>query len=340
MRTLSGIQASGKLHLGNYFGALRQFVQLQGTGETLFFIADLHALTTLRDGPTLRANSMDVALDYLAFGLDPEQSVIFRQSDVKQHAELAWVLSTVAPMGLLERAHSYKDKIAHGKTPEVGLFTYPVLMAADILLYAADRVPTGQDQKQHLEITRDLCTKFNTFYVPGYDPQDPAGATSGARGILTLPEPHILENVAVIPGIDGQKMSKSYDNAIELFAPEKALRKRIMSIVTDSTPVESPKPTPSTVLTLLDLLAQPAEAAELKATWAAGGQGYGHYKKRLADLFFETFGPARARREDLAKNLDYVQDVLRQGAGRARALAAPTWNAVVRATGVGAPIDA
>ncbi len=242
MRIVSGIQPSGKLHLGNYFGALRQFVAYQAEAEALYFIADLHALTSVQDGALLRQLSLDVALDYLACGLDPQRSLIFRQSDVSLHAELCWLLMTVTPMGLLERAHSYKDKTARGQAAQAALLTYPVLMAADILLYGADQVPVGQDQKQHLEIARDLCTKFNSAYVPGYRPQDPQGLAGGTPGIFKLPEALITPSVAQVPGIDGQKMSKSYHNTIDLFGEEKALRRRIMGIVTDSAAIEAPKP--------------------------------------------------------------------------------------------------
>jgi tryptophanyl-tRNA synthetase len=335
MRILSGIQSSGKLHLGNYFGALRQFVELQAQGEAIYFIADLHALTSVRHGPTLRGFGLDVALDYLACGLDPEKATMFCQSDVSEHAELAWVLSTVTPMAYLERAHSYKDKTARGIAADAGLFTYPVLMAADILLYGADRVPVGQDQRQHLELARDICTKFNVTYVEGYSPQDPKGERGGVPGILKLPEALILDSVAQVPGVDGQKMSKSYHNTIDLFGEEKFLRKRMMSIVTDSTPIEAAKPQPAALLCLLQLLADADEGASLKKSWEAGGVGYGTYKKRLVELYFTRFAMARQRRAELSNNLDYVEAVLTQGAQRARQLLAPTWEAVVSATGLG-----
>lgn len=335
MRILSGVQPSGKLHLGNYYGALRQFVTYQDSAdEALYFIADLHALTTVRDAAVVRENSFDVALAFLALGLDPKKAVLFRQSDVPEIPMLSWILSTVTPLGLLERGHSFKDKTARGIGADAGLFTYPVLMAADILLYGSDAVPVGQDQKQHLEFTRDIATKFNLAYVPGYDPADPAGAETGHPGILKLPEPLILEQTAVVPGLDGQKMSKSYGNTIELFAPDKAIKKRFMSIKTDSTPVEDPKPEPSTLLALLRLLCEPEEAAEHAASWKAGGVGYGTYKKRLVARFHEIFGEARERREALLKDPDTVVDVLRDGAKRAREIAAPVWAQVVEATGV------
>jgi tryptophanyl-tRNA synthetase len=338
MRILSGVQPSGKLHIGNYYGALRQFLTYQAEHEALYFIADLHALTSVRDGATLRGLVHDVALDFLALGLDPNRAVIFRQSDVPQHAELAWILATVSPMGLLERGHSYKDKTARGLAPDVGLFTYPILMAADILLYGADRVPVGQDQKQHLEMARDIATKFNMTYVPGYRPADPTGTGSGVAGVLKLPEPLIMQDVAVIPGLDGQKMSKSYNNTIELFAPDKATRKKIMGIKTDSTPVEAPKPDGSPLLALLERLAPPDEFQEHRRSWQAGGVGYGTYKQRLYELFIETFGPARARRQELAQNPQAVARILRDGAEQARAKAAAVFNQVVEATGCGQKI--
>jgi tryptophanyl-tRNA synthetase len=335
MRVLSGIQPSGKLHLGNYFGALRQFVSFQDTADVaLYFIADLHALTSVRNGEALAAFSRDVALDFLAFGLDPNKAVLFKQSDVPEHTSLAWVLSTVTPMGLLERGHSYKDKTAHGIAPDVGLFTYPVLMAADILLYDADKVPVGQDQKQHLEFARDICTKFNMTYVPGYNPQDPQGVSNGSPGILKQPEGIVLEETATVPGLDGQKMSKSYHNTLELFAPQEVVQKKIMGIKTDSTPVESPKPAHSPLLALLQLLASPQEAQEHARTWAEGGVGYGTYKKRLVEVFFQTFGEARAKREELLKDTLYVDKVLQEGALKARDLCAPLWNNVKKAVGI------
>lgn len=332
MRILSGIQPSGKLHLGNYYGMLRQCVELQNRASEapLYFIADLHALTTLRDGKQLRANTTDLALDFLALGLDPARSILFRQSDVPEHAELAWILSTVTPMGLLERSHSYKDKTARGIAASAGLFTYPILMSADILLYGSDAVPVGRDQKQHLEITRDICVKFNTAYVPGFSPED-----SKSVGILKMPEPYILDDVAVIPGLDGQKMSKSYDNTIEIFGDENVVRKKFMSIKTDSTAVEAPKPLDSALLTLIKLLASADEAKEHVQTWQQGGVGYGTYKKRLAELFFERFGEARQKRQQLAADLPYVQQVLREGAEKARALAKPIMKKVCDAVGAG-----
>ncbi len=334
MRVLSGIQPSGGLHIGNYFGAVRQFLRYQDQGEALYFVADLHALTTLRDGAKLRAATFDLVIDYVALGLDPKRAILFRHSDVPEIAALAWILGTVTPVALMERGHSYKDKTAKGVSPDVGLFTYPILMAADILLYGADAVPVGKDQKQHLEFCRDIATKFNVAYVPGYDPQDPTGKSTGKPGILKLPEPLILDEVAEIPGVDGQKMSKSYGNALEVFAPDDVVKKTIMSVKTDSTAVEAPKPTPSTLLRWLTLMCEPAEAQEHKRTWAEGGVGYGTYKKRLIECFHQVFGPARARRAELAKHPEQVTKLLAEGAERARAIARPVWERVVEATGV------
>ena len=324
MRILSGIQPSGKLHLGNYFGALQQFVSLQHQGEAIFFIADWHALTSVHDGAALKQHSLDVALDYLALGLDPKRAVMFVQSHVRAHTELAWILSTVTPMALLERAHSYKDKVARGAATSVGLFYYPVLMAADILLYGPDKVPVGQDQKQHLEIARDIAIKFNALYPSGRD-----------EGLLRLPEPLILADTAVVPGTDGQKMSKSYHNTLDLFAPEAALKKAIMGITTDSTPVEAPKPEGHALLTLLLLLSEGAQQDDILARWRAGGTGYGTFKKELLGLMLEVFGAARQQRQRLAQDLGYVQDVLSEGAQRAEALSAARWAAVRQAVGCG-----
>src|SRR5216117_2400103 len=249
MRILSGIQPSGVLHIGNYFGMMRPAVALQVEGEALYFIADYHALTSLRDPEALRENSRRVALDFLACGLDPERAALFRQSDVPQVTELTWILSTVAPMGLLERAHSYKDKLARGLAPTVGLFSYPVLMAADILIYDSDVVPVGKDQKQHIEITRDLAVKINETYGQ----------------VFKLPEPRINPDTQVVPGLDGQKMSKSYGNNIDIFGEEKETRKRVMSIVTDSKPVGAPKGAAgSTIFQLYSLVASKEETQEMR----------------------------------------------------------------------------
>jgi tryptophanyl-tRNA synthetase len=329
MRILSGVQPSGKLHIGNYFGAIRQFVELQHKGHGLYFIADLHALTTIREADRLRELNHDVALNFLSLGLDPEKATLFRQSDIPEVTELSWILSTVTPMGLLERAHSFKDKTARGISPDHGLFAYPVLMAADILVYHSDVVPVGKDQKQHLEITRDIAVKFNQTYCKHFDP------ATGEGGVLKLPNPHILEDTAVVPGVDGQKMSKSYNNTIELFAPEKEVKKRIMSIKTDSTALEDPKnPDACNVFALLKLFAKADELEEIRALYVKGGVGYGEFKKKLLEFFLATFGEARKRYEELSANEDYVQDVLRKGALKAREIATEVMDQVRRATGL------
>ena len=256
MRILSGIQPSGALHIGNYFGMMRPAVALQAEGEALYFVADYHALTSLRDPEMLRANSRRVALDFLACGLDPERATLFRHSDVPQVTELAWILSTVAPMGLLERAHSYKDKLARGMSANVGLFSYPILMAADILIYDSDVVPVGKDQKQHIEMTRDLAVKMNEQYGQ----------------IFKLPEPRIQPATETVPGIDGQKMSKSYGNNIDIFGDEKEMRKRVMSIVTDSLAVDAPKdPATSTIFKLYSLVASNNEISDMRERFLKGG---------------------------------------------------------------------
>jgi tryptophanyl-tRNA synthetase len=319
MRILTGIQTSGTLHIGNYFGAMKPILDLQGRGEVFVFLADLHALTSLQDPEALRRNSRDATIDFLACGLDPATTLFWRQSDVPEHAELMWVLSTVTNMGLMQRMVSYKEKVERGITPGVGLFTYPILQAADILLYDADVVPVGKDQKQHLEATRDIATRFNETY----------GET------LKLPEPQISEDVAVIPGLDGQKMSKSYGNTLDLFGDEKALRKRVMSIVTDSTALEAPKdPSKSTVVALYRLFAPADEVRRMEDEHRAGGVGYGDFKKRLFEAMWEYFTPLRARREEILARPDYLEDVLRDGALRAREIAQGTMERVRTAVGL------
>jgi tryptophanyl-tRNA synthetase len=319
VRYLTGFQPTGALHVGNYFGALRPAIELQEKGEAFYFIADFHALTTVRDPAVLREHVRGVAIDSLACGLDPAKVCFFRQSDIPAVTELTWILSTVTPMGLLERSHSYKDKISHGITPSHALFAYPVLMAADILLYESDVVPVGKDQKQHLEITRDLAIKFNEVYGE----------------VFKLPEPSIRDDVATILGLDGQKMSKSYGNTIELFLPEKVLRKKIMSIVTDSTPVEAPKdPTNSAIISLYKLLATPELVATMENEFRAGGIGYGEFKKRLFEVIWETFAPMRRRRAELEADPGYVDQVLANGASRAQAVAQQTMTKVRRAVGL------
>jgi tryptophanyl-tRNA synthetase len=317
-RILSGVQPSGKLHLGNYFGAIRQHIALQDEGECFFFIADLHALTTIQDPALLRENARAVALDYLALGLDPEKTVFFRQSDVPEVTELAWILSTVTGMGLLERAHSYKDKLQRGIAPSVGLFTYPILMAADILIYKSHLVPVGQDQVQHIEMTRDMAGYFNQTY----------------REVFPLPEAR-LDLAPVVPGIDGKKMSKSYGNTIEIFAEGKALSGNVMRIVTDSTPVEAPKdPDKDNVFALYALFATDEEKAALAARYRAGGMGYGDAKKLLVGKIDAAFGPAREKRRQLASDPKVVDGVLARGADRARAVAVETLREVREATGL------
>ena len=307
MRILSGIQPSGALHLGNYFGMMKPAIELQEKGETFYFIANYHSMTSLFDAAERRRNTLEVALDLLACGLDPKKTVFFKQSDVPEVTELTWLLTTVTPMGLLERAHSYKDKIAKGVSPNHGLFAYPVLMAADILIYDSNLVPVGRDQKQHVEMTRDIAVKFNETY----------GQT------FVIPEPQIREEVAVVPGMDGQKMSKSYGNTIEIFGDEKAARKKIMGIVMDSrTPQETkPDADKNLAIQLLKLLAPPAVAKDFEDQLRAGGLGYGDLKKALFEHYWNYFAAARSRRGELAANLDYVGQVLRDGAAKARASA-------------------
>lgn len=318
-RILTGVQPSGTLHIGNYFGAMRPILDLQEGNEVFIFLADLHALTSLRDADRLRAYVREAAIDFLACGLDPARTVFWRQSDVPHHAELMWVLSCVTSMGLLERAVSYKDKVARGLMANTGLFTYPVLQAADILLYDTDVVPVGKDQRQHLEITRDIAIKVNEAFGE----------------VLKLPEAQISDDVAVIPGLDGQKMSKSYGNTIELFPDEKALRKRVMSIVTDSTPLEAPKnPEGSLILTLYRLVATADEVRTMEDEFRAGGVGYGHFKQRLFEALWTYFAPMRERRAELLADPGQVDEILRQGAERASDVAAGTMERVLRAVGL------
>src|SRR5438477_6435669 len=319
MRILSGIQASGVLHIGNYFGMMRPAIALQADGEAFYFIADYHALTTVRDPKALRENTRRVALDFLACGLDPERAALFRQSDVRQVTELAWILSTIAPMGLLERAHSYKDKLARGLNATVGLFNYPVLMAADILIYDSDVVPVGKDQKQHIEITRDLAAKMNETFGP----------------IFKLPEPRIEAATEVVPGLDGQKMSKSYGNNIDIFSDEKETRKRVMSIVTDSTRVEAPKdPERSTIIQLYSLFASKDELADMRERFKKGGTGYGDFKKELFEKLWEYFSPMRKRREEILRDQSYIDNVLARGAERANEIADQVMKRVRAAVGL------
>ncbi|MGZ4966629.1 MAG: tryptophan--tRNA ligase [Chthoniobacterales bacterium] len=319
MRILSGIQPSGVLHIGNYFGMMRPAIALQAEGETLYFIADYHALTSLRDPKLLRENVRQVAIDFLACGLDPKRTALFLQSDVPQVTELTWILSTVTPVSRLELAHSYKDKIARGMPANAGLFTYPVLMAADILIYDSDVVPVGKDQKQHIEITRDIATRINEAFGE----------------VLKLPEPRIQPATAVVPGLDGEKMSKSYGNTIDIFGEEKETRKRVMSIVTDSTPVESPKnPEGSTIVQLYSLVASNEETAAMRDQFRKGGTGYGDFKKQLFVRLWEFFEPMRKRREEILAQPGYIDEVLAEGAKRANAIADQVMTRVRKAVGI------
>ena len=319
MRILTGIQPSGKLHWGNYFGAMKSMFDLQEKGENFMFIANFHAMTTVRDGAALREATKDVALDYLACGLDPQKTVMYRQSDVPEVQELAWYLSCLTPMGLLERCHSYKDKMAHGFDATHGLFAYPVLMAADILIMNADLVPVGKDQKQHLEVTRDLAQKFNNAYGE----------------IFKLPDAYIPETVATIPGTDGQKMSKSYHNTIGLFEAAGAIKKKVMGIVTDSKTMEEPKePEGNSIYELYKLFATSGEVETMASNFRAGNYGYGHAKKELLAAYHRLFDPFRERREALVKDPDSLEDILRAGAQKARAAAAPIMEKVRSAVGL------
>ena len=321
-QVLSGIQPSGIQHLGNYFGAVRQFIALQDENRAAYFMADLHSLTSIRDAKQRRDFTRGVALDFLALGVDPKRSVLYRQSDLPEVTELAWILTTVTPMGLLERAVSYKDKLAQGLKPDHGLFAYPVLQAADILIWRPDFVPVGQDQKQHLEMTRDIAVKFNLGYGE----------------VFKLPEPYILEETATVPGVDGKKMSKTVGNGIEMFASDKVLRKQIMSIVTDSKGVDEPKdPDGNTIFQLYSLFANPEERAALADAFRRGGLGYGEVKKALHEKVLAYFGPAREKRRALETRPDTVEDILRDGARRAREATAELMDDVRSAAGVGPP---
>jgi len=317
-RILSGVQPSGKLHLGNYFGAVRQHIALQDEAPSFYFIADYHALTTVHDPAVLRQYTLDVALDYLALGLDPAKAVFFRQSDVPEVCELTWILSTVTNMGLLERAVSYKEKVEKGIDASVGLFTYPVLMASDILIYRSNLVPVGKDQVQHLEMTQDMAARFNHRFGQ----------------VFPIPDVR-LDKESKVLGTDGQKMSKSYGNTIDIFAEGKPLQKVVMAIQTDSTAVEAPKdPTKCNVFALYSLFANEEEKAALAARYRAGGMGYGEAKKLLLEKINGFFGPARERRKELAANLEYVEGVLKEGAQRARAEAQATMALVRKAVGM------
>ncbi|MFP4013262.1 MAG: tryptophan--tRNA ligase [Chitinispirillaceae bacterium] len=319
MRILSGIKPSGTIHIGNYLGMIRPMVKSQDRGELFCFIANLHSLTTLFDGQKMAAYTREAILDLLALGIDPEKSVFWLQSDVPEVAELTWYLNNITPIGLLERCHAFKDATAKNIPANNGLFTYPVLMAADILLYQSNVVPVGKDQKQHLEVTRDIAGKFNSTYGEAF----------------TIPEPEITEEIAVIPGTDGQKMSKSYGNTVEIFGPEKAIRKKIMSIVTDPTPVEAPKdPEKSVIFAIYKLFASSEQSQQMEERFRAGGYGYGSAKKELFEVLWNYFLPFRERREELERNVDYIDQVRREGALKAREVAGATLGRVRELVGV------
>ena len=319
MRILSGIQPSGRLHVGNYFGMMEPSIELQDQGEAFYFIANYHSLTTVHDPNQLRKNVRDVAIDFLACGLAPEKAIFFRQSDVPEVTELSWLLSTVTPMGFLNRCHSFKDKTDRGFEASHGLFAYPVLMASDILIYDSNIVPVGDDQKQHLEVTRDIATKFNNLY----------------GDVFVIPEPNIRKEKAKVPGIDGQKMSKSYGNVIEIFGAEKKIRKKIMSIITDSTPVEDPKdPNQSIIIDLFNLVGSTEDVEVMKSDFLKGGIGYGDFKKRLFEAFWDYFQPMRQKRDELSEDLNYVDNVLQTGAEKAREAAKLTLKRAREACGI------
>ncbi len=317
---LSGIQPSGKLHIGNYFGAMRQHIRMQEEGDAFYFLANYHSLTSVNDGKLLEEYTMDVVLDYLALGLDPNKCTFFAQSDVPQTTELAWILGCLTPVSLMEKGVAYKDKVASGLKPNIGLFTYPILQAADILIYHSHLVPVGEDQKQNIEICRDLAGKLNRAYD---------------EELLIIPEEYIVKSVATVPGIDGRKMSKSYDNTINIFAEGKALKKRVMSIQTDSTALEDPKdPDTCNVFALIKLFADDETRKEVAEKYRAGGYGYGHAKKELLGLIEGYFDEAREKRKELEKDPDYVHDVLREGGKKARERAETVMEPIREATGL------
>lgn len=318
-RILSGIQPSGTLHIGNYFAMMKPMIEYQHDNDLFCFIVNYHAMTSNQEGDRLRKYTLEAALDFLALGLDPEKCHFWVQSDIPEVTELTWILSCHTSLGLLDRSHSYKDKVAHGIVPNTGLYTYPVLMAADILLYQAEVIPVGKDQKQHVEITRDIAIRFNNMY----------------GDIFTIPEPRIADDVAVIPGIDGQKMSKSYGNTIEIFEDEKSLKKKVMKIVTDSTPVEEPKnPETCSLFALYKLFADPRQIENMKDRYLKGGLGYGEVKKELLGLIWEYFAPFRKKREELIKDKGEVIRILKKGADKTRAVAAPTMERIKEVAGL------
>ncbi len=318
-RILSGIQPSGTLHIANYFAMMKPMVEYQRDHELFCFIVNYHAMTSNQDGDRLRNFTVEAAIDFLALGLDPDRAHFWVQSDAPEVTELTWILSCHTSLGLLERSHSYKDKVAHGIVPNTGLFTYPILMAADILLYQANIIPVGKDQKQHVEITRDIAIRFNNMY----------------GDVFTIPEPRIPDDVAVIPGIDGQKMSKSYDNTIEIFEGEKSLKSKVMKIVTDSTPVADPKdPDKCSVFALYQLFAEKEKADAMRERYLKGGVGYGEAKKDLFGMIWEYFAPYRKRREELSADKGEIIRILKKGAEKTRAVGAVTLARVKDATGL------
>ena len=320
MRVLSGIQPTGRFHWGNYFGAIKQYIDLQDNEQAFYFIADLHALTTIRDAEQLRQNTQEAAIDLLALGLDPERATLFRQSDVPEVTHLTWILMTITQMSLLEKCHAYKDKKSKGIAADAGLFTYPVLMAADILLYDSDLVPVGLDQTQHVEVTRDLAQRFNMLF----------GET------LVLPESRVLDTSAKVPGTDGEKMSKSYGNIIEIFETPKKQRKKVMSIKTDSAALEDPKdPENCAVFALYQLFADESQQAALAERYRAGGMGYGDAKQAVHEAALEYFGEARERREQLAADTETLNDILAEGARQAREKGKEVLDRVQAACGLG-----
>lgn len=319
MKVLSGIQPTGRPHWGNYFGAIRQYIQLQSEEQSFYFVANLHALTTIRDGDQLKQYSLDTALDLLALGLDPDQATLFIQSDVPEISELCWILMSGTPMGQLERCVSFKDKVAKGLSVVTGLFTYPVLQAADILAYDSDIVPVGEDQKQHIEFCRDIAQAFNHTYGE----------------VFVLPKPKILDASAKVPGTDGEKMSKSYGNHIGIFEDPKPMKKKIMRISTDSRPMEEPKdPETDHLFQLYSLFATEQQRESMASMYRAGGFGYGDVKKALAEVATEYFEPARQRREELLANMDRVHQILGDGAAKARSKAAEVLGRAKKACGV------
>lgn len=319
MRVLSGIQPSGQLHLGNYFGSIKPNLEFVGKAEqSFFFIADLHALTTVQDKALLAQYRRDVILDYLACGFDPEKAVLYYQSDVPEHTELMWILSAVSSLGLLERSVSYKEKVEKGIAASVGLFTYPVLMAADILLYDANLVPVGRDQKQHLEMTRDIAIKFNNAF----------GET------LVVPEPLIRDDTAAVPGVDGQKMSKSYGNIIPLFGSEKEIKKAIMGIVTDSKGMNDPKDPETCVIYQIHKIFLSVREQKALADEYRNGLSYGDAKKKLLQTYWDVFAPMRRRREEIVAKKGFVEEVIREGGRKAGSVAKKTMERVRAATGL------